>query len=112
MTLRSISDERERAASPAPPGRFSQWTSDPSIQSRGQGRGFDPICGAVRPGEIMNVLSVGRRRLNISIRFERVEPESGADLQESVRARDAREAALRERARWELDVLSQFGRIR
>jgi hypothetical protein len=59
----------------------------------------------------MNILSLGRRRLKISIRFERVPDDGDSHAEQIYLDRQARSEALAERHRWELEHLSRAGRV-
>jgi len=60
----------------------------------------------------MTILSLGPRRLSIDIRFERVPRPAQADLEQRYRDQQTRQAALAERANWELHHFSRTGWIR
>ena len=65
-----------------------------------------------RQGVTVNILSLGRRRLTISIRLERLPEDAQARAEQQYFDRQAREAALAERSRWEVDHFSRTGFIR
>lgn len=60
----------------------------------------------------MSILALGRRRLRIDIRIERVPDSPSSELERRYRDKQTRDAALAERAHWELDHLSRTGWIR
>ncbi len=60
----------------------------------------------------MSILSLGHRRLRIEIHLERTPADVSSDLERRHRDRQVREAALAERATWELHHLSRTGWIR
>lgn len=60
----------------------------------------------------MSILSLGHRRLRIEIRLERVPGAATSEMERRHRDRQVREAALAERATWELHHLSRTGWIR
>ena len=53
-------------------------------------------------GALVNLLSVGRRRLHISVRLERVDEDPGLEAERAYLAREARNALLAERNRREI----------
>ncbi len=63
-------------------------------------------------GAAVSILSLGHRRLRIDIRLERVPGETSADVERRYQNQKTREAALAERANWELHHLSRTGWIR
>jgi hypothetical protein len=65
-----------------------------------------------RQGVIVNIFSLGRRRLTISIRLERLPGDSQAHAEQLYFDRQARDAALAERTRWEVDHFSRSGFVR
>jgi hypothetical protein len=60
----------------------------------------------------MNILSLGRRRLKIDIRVERLPDKSSSQAEQVYLNQKVREAALAERSHWELDHLSRAGWLR
>ena len=64
------------------------------------------------PGATMSILTLGSRRPRIDIRFERVPDAPSPDAARRYQHRKTREAALAERANWELHHLSRTGWIR
>ena len=60
----------------------------------------------------MKILSMGRRRLSIDIRVERVPELSTQQAQDLYRDQQVRNAALAERTNWELDHLARTGWLR
>lgn len=60
----------------------------------------------------MSILSLGSRRLRIDIRLERVPDAPTRDVERRYQDQKTREAALAERANWEIHHLSHTGWIR
>ncbi len=60
----------------------------------------------------MTILSLGRRRLRIEIYLDRAPGAASMDVERLHRDRQVREAALAERANWELHHLSRTGWLR
>lgn len=60
----------------------------------------------------MSILSLGHRRLRIDIRLERVPDATSSEIERRYQDQKTREAALAERASWELHHLSRTGWIR
>jgi len=60
----------------------------------------------------VSILALGRRRLRIDIRIERVPDTSSSEIERRYRDKQTRESALAERAHWELDHLSRTGWLR
>jgi len=60
----------------------------------------------------VNILSVGRRRLKIEIRIERLPESATSRIEQAWFDRRTREAALAEREHWELEHLARTGWLR
>lgn len=60
----------------------------------------------------MTILSMGRRRLNIDIRIERLPDVATTGTEQAYFNQKARSAALAERERWEIEHLTRTGWLR
>jgi hypothetical protein len=63
-------------------------------------------------GALVNILSVGRRRLSISVRFERVADDSGLKAERAYLAREARNALFAEQHRREIERYTTVSGLR
>lgn len=73
----------------------------------GESNAIDDLTGAA-----VSILPLGRRRLRIDIRLERVPGTVPADVERRYQDQKTRDAALAERSSWELHYHLSTGQIR